>query len=59
MTTDNRQFIVVTDVRMRFGSMVVFIVKLTLASIPAAIILALLGLLVFTVLGGALGALIR
>jgi hypothetical protein len=40
-----RQEIVVTDVRMRFGSMVVFMVKWAIASIPALLILLLIGAL--------------
>ncbi len=34
--------VIVTDVRMRFGSMVVFMIKWALASIPAMIILVLI-----------------
>ena len=47
--------VVVTDLHMTFGSMVVFMVKWSLASIPAFIILFLLALaffLVFTVIVG-------
>ena len=40
------QEVVVTDVRMRFSSMVVFMIKWVIASIPALIILAALGALV-------------
>ena len=39
MPIDTQHEVVVTDVKMRFWSMVVFMVKLALASIPAAIIL--------------------
>jgi hypothetical protein len=35
--------VVVTDIKMPFGSMVVFMIKWTLAAIPALIILAILG----------------
>lgn len=35
--------VVVTDVRMAFGSMVLFMVKWTLAAIPALIILFVIG----------------
>jgi hypothetical protein len=35
--------VVVTDVNMRFGSMVAFMVKWVLASIPALFILVLIG----------------
>ncbi|MGH0028708.1 MAG: hypothetical protein ACQGVC_02885 [Myxococcota bacterium] len=36
--------VVVTDIRMPFGSMVAFMVKWTIASIPALIILLILGM---------------
>lgn len=52
------QRIVVSDIRMSFGSMVVFMVKWAIASIPAAIILAILvGLFwaMFTAFAGSLG----
>lgn len=39
---DNAQLVVVTDIRMRFWSMVLFMVKWALASIPAMMILALI-----------------
>ena len=35
--------VVVTDIQMPFGSMVVFMIKWSIAAIPAAIILLLLG----------------
>jgi DNA-directed RNA polymerase subunit RPC12/RpoP len=47
----------VVDIEMGFGSMVVFIIKWTLASIPAMIILFLIVLLISLVFGGLLGAL--
>ena len=37
--------VIVTDIRIPFGSMVVLILKWTLASIPAMIILVILGML--------------
>ena len=40
---EQEQRVVVVDVNMKFGSMVVFLVKLAVASIPAALILLLLG----------------
>jgi hypothetical protein len=46
---DTRQRVIVTDVEMPFGSMVVFIIKWVLASIPALIILWLI-LLIISVL---------
>ncbi len=45
------QRVVITDVNMRFGSMVTFMVKWAIASIPAFLILLLLGVL----FGGFLG----
>jgi len=42
----------IIDVRMPFWSMVVFMVKAAIASIPAFIILAIIGEIVFSVLGG-------
>ncbi|MCB9725315.1 MAG: hypothetical protein H6748_14785 [Spirochaetaceae bacterium] len=55
MDKPERTEVVVTDIRMKFGSMVIFLVKLTIASIPALIILSLLLILAvapFVVLGG-------
>ena len=49
------QGIVVTDIKMRFSSMVIFLVKLSIASIPAAIILFLIGLLLMMLFGGFMG----
>ena len=40
--SDNSNEVVVTDIKMSFGSMVVFMVKWVLASIPAFIILCLI-----------------
>jgi hypothetical protein len=47
--------VVVVDIQMPFGSMVVFIVKWTIAAIPAMIILAILIGIVTAVLGGIFG----
>lgn len=44
----------VNDISMSFSSMVVFMVKWILASIPAIIILFLIGLILFTITGIAL-----
>ena len=41
----------IVDIRMPFWSMVVFLVKLSIASIPAFVILSVLGALVFALLG--------
>lgn len=53
MADSNR--VIVTDIQMPFGSMVVFILKWTLASIPAIIILMILWIMVVGVFGGLLG----
>lgn len=57
--TGNRSEVVVVDVQMPFGSMVSFMVKWTLASIPAFIILAILGGVIFGVIGGLVAGLVR
>jgi hypothetical protein len=63
-TSPRSQQVVVTDVRMPFFSMVTFMVKWTLASIPAMIILAIVGGVIaaigttfFAVIAGLLGGL--
>ena len=50
---DDRK-VIVTDIQMPFGSMVVFMVKWVIASIPALIILAVLAFLAFTFFGALL-----
>ncbi len=52
----NRE-VTVVDIRMPFGSMVVFMVKWVIASIPALIILAALWMVFLAVTGGLLHAL--
>ena len=47
---DTRPRIVLTDIDMPFGSMVVFLIKWMLASIPALIILWLIFIAIFLVL---------
>ncbi|ORU89519.1 MAG: hypothetical protein A6F71_00700 [Cycloclasticus sp. symbiont of Poecilosclerida sp. M] len=42
----------ITDIKMPFSSMVVFLVKVAIASIPAFIILSVVGSIIFAVLGG-------
>jgi len=46
--------VVVTDIQMSFASMVIFMVKWVVASIPAFIILFIIFLVVTAVLGGAM-----
>ena len=47
----NKNEVVITDIKMQFGSMVAFMVKWVIASIPAMIILFLVGFLVMGVFG--------
>ena len=50
--------VVVTDIDMKFGTMIVFMVKWAIAAIPATLILSIIGgaiMAVFFVLLGALG----
>jgi hypothetical protein len=54
---DDRQRVVVTDIKMPFTSMVVFLVKLAIAAIPAMIILSLIGALVTALIGAFLDGL--
>lgn len=48
---EQRQHVTVVDIRMPFGSMVVFMVKWAIASIPAFLILMLLVGVIMTFLG--------
>lgn len=52
MENQNSNTVNVVDIKMPFWSMVVFMVKAAIASIPAIIILTIIGTLVFSVLGG-------
>jgi hypothetical protein len=45
----------IVDISMPFMSMVVFMVKVTIAAIPAVIILSILGAVVGGILGGVFG----
>ncbi len=49
------QNVVVKDIKMSFGSMVVFMIKWVLAAIPAMIILSLIGLAIGAIAGGMFG----
>jgi uncharacterized membrane protein YvbJ len=55
--------VVVTDIRMPFGSMVTFMVKWAIASVPAMVILVIIVFVMLTILatvfGGILGAMLR
>jgi len=59
----NNREIVVTDIKMPFGSMVIFMIKWAIASIPAVIILAIMGSVawgfILAFLSGLLGTAIR
>ncbi len=50
----SKQAVVVTDIRMPFFSMVIFMVKWAIAAIPALCILILFGVLTWGMLGGLL-----
>ena len=52
--SDNNNEVVITDIKMTFGSMVEFMVKWAIASIPAFIILFLIGFLVIAIIPGAI-----
>jgi len=47
--------VTITDIRMPFFSMVIFMVKLAIASIPAFIILSVIGSIIFAVIGAGMG----
>lgn len=53
------QPVVVLDVNMSFGSMVVFMIKWSLAAIPALLILMMIGFFAVALFGGILGGMIR
>jgi len=52
MGTETSGHVVVTDIRMPFWSMVVFMIKWAIAAIPAFIILAVLGGVAAALLSG-------
>ena len=52
MGTETASHVVITDIRMPFLSMVVFMIKWAIAAIPAFIILAVIGAVVATLLSG-------
>jgi hypothetical protein len=45
----------ITDIKMPFWSMVIFMVKASIASIPAFIILSIIGTILFSVMGSFVG----
>ena len=50
------QEVVVTDIHMRFWSIVFFMVKFSIASIPAFLILTFVGAIAFGIITGFLGS---
>ena len=55
----NNQNVTITDIKMPFGSMVEFMVKWVIASIPAFIILFLIGMMVMGVFGVGIATLFK
>ena len=55
MDSRDNDRVTIVDIRMPFWSMVIFMVKAAIASIPAFIILSVIGSLVFALLGGMFG----
>ena len=55
LTSTGRTEVTVVDVQMPFGSMVMFMVKWAIATIPALIILGLVAMVVAGFLGGIFG----
>ena len=51
--------VVVTDFNMTFQSMVIFLVKLALAAVPALIILMFIGVLILAIFGGIFGSILN
>ncbi|MDX1824325.1 MAG: hypothetical protein R3354_06385 [Thiohalomonadales bacterium] len=51
MNNDIERRVVVTDIRMPFLSMMIFMIKWVIASIPAFIILSIMGGIVTAILG--------
>jgi len=52
MAVENTNQVVITDVKMPFISMVVFMVKAAIAAIPAIIILLIMGMIIAALFGG-------
>ena len=55
----NKNEVVITDIKLQFGAMVSFMVKWVIASIPAMIILFLVGFLVMGVFGVGIATLFK
>jgi hypothetical protein len=56
---ENQNEVTITDVKMPFGSMVVFMVKAAIASIPAVIILTIIYGVVAFMMAGIFGGMSR
>ena len=54
---EHQNEVTIVDIKMPFGSMVVFMVKTAIAAIPAVIILALIFALLGAIFGGIFGGL--
>ena len=54
MDDNNVNVVSITDIKMPFLSMVVFLVKLSIAAIPAFIILSIVASILFTIFGTAM-----
>ena len=52
MGTENTTQVIVTDIRMSFWSMVIFMIKWAIAAIPALLILAIIVGVLSAILGG-------
>jgi len=52
---EDRQEVVITDIKIPFWSLVVLMVKWSIAAIPATVILFLIGLLCFVLFAGSIG----
>lgn len=52
MQSDNKQQVTIVDIKMPFISMVIFLVKFSIAAIPAFIILSFIFMLLGAVFGG-------
>ncbi len=59
MENNETNQVTIVDIKMPFLSMVVFMVKAAIASIPAFIILAIIGMIFMTVLSGMMGGMGR
>ncbi len=57
MPSQDHSKVIVTDIRMPFWSIVIFMVKFSIASIPAFLILLVVGFLVALFFGGLAGGL--